>query len=499
MITKGQFFEVEITDMAEDGKGIGKVDGLAAFVDAKGMDGRKRGADDLPARSVVPGDRVRACAAEAKKNYVIADAEEILFPSPDRVPSDCPYFGQCGGCTMRELSYDAQLRIKRDQVVSKLERIGGVQSPLVRDMIGADTLQYYRNKATFAVGPHGEVGFYRGKSNYVLDIEDCLLQTDAAMVCAEALRTFIRKFGVYCMTQFTVRTAFATGEIMAVIESTKKEIPHVDKLIEMLDDAVFSLGAEAPETDGEEPFSSLESVALIHSGKCTLLAGKPTILEEVTRGDGQVLKYEISPQSFFQVNPEQMVKLYDIVAEYALADVPADPAKAGSNTIGTLLDLYCGVGSIGIYLADKADRVVGIESVRPAVIDANRNSVINGLVNTRYIYGKAEEELPGMMGLAQLKKWNEVNELVDREPLIRLDRADAVVLDPPRAGCEEALLDAVVTAAPERIIYVSCDPGTLARDVKYLSSRGYQFVECTPVDQFPWTAHVECATLMTKA
>jgi 23S rRNA (uracil1939-C5)-methyltransferase len=174
-----------------------------------------------------------------------------------------------------------------------------------------------------------------------------------------------------------------------------------------------------------------------------------------------------------------------------------------------VLDLYCGAGTIGLWLLEelrKRDieafnqtRVIGIESVKPAVLDANRNSVINGVINTRYFCGKAEEELPGMMGLAKLYKWNEVNERVEREPEIKLEHADVAVLDPPRAGCDEALLAAVVRAAPDRIVYVSCDPGTLARDIKYLTANSYEFVECTPVDQFPWTTHVETVVLMSRA
>ena len=185
-----------------------------------------------------------------------------------------------------------------------------------------------------------------------------------------------------------------------------------------------------------------------------------------------------------------MTRLYDKAAEYA--------DLHGGETV---LDLYCGAGTIGLWLLDELKgrdeeafaqtKVIGIESVRPAVLDANRNSVINGVVNTRYFCGKAEEELPGMMGLAKLYKWNEVNERVEREPEIRIDKIDVAVLDPPRAGCDEALLNAVVTAQPERIVYVSCDPGTLARDIKYLVANGYEFVECTPVDQFPWTSHIE--------
>ena len=236
---------------------------------------------------------------------------------------------------------------------------------------------------------------------------------------------------------------------------------------------------------------------MIHKGKCGIIAGKPTICEELITEDGRSISFEISPQSFFQVNPEQMIKLYDKAAEYA-------DLKGGE----TVLDLYCGAGTIGIWLLDKLrsegapafddTKVIGIESVKPAMIDANRNSVINGLVNTRYFCGKAEEELPGMMGLAKLYKWNEVNERVEREPQIRIDHADVAVLDPPRAGCDEALLDAVVRAAPDRIVYVSCDPGTLARDIKYLTNHGYEFIECTPVDQFPMTSHCEVTTLLKR-
>ena len=235
---------------------------------------------------------------------------------------------------------------------------------------------------------------------------------------------------------------------------------------------------------------------MIHKGKCRIIAGKPTITEEFITGGG-ILRFEISPQSFFQVNPEQMVKLYDKAAEYA-------GLKGGE----TVLDLYCGAGSIGIWLLEKLrnkdikaferTKVIGIESVKPAVLDANRNSVINGLVNTRYFSGKAEEELPGMMGLAKLYKWNEVNERVEREPEIKIENADVVILDPPRAGCDEALLAAVAAAQPDRIVYVSCDPGTLARDIKYLTANGYEFIEATPVDQFPWTTHIEMVVLMSK-
>ena len=478
---KNQIIELIIEDMLDDGRAFGRHEGCAIFVSG----------------GAVPGDKVKARVTKAKKSSAEAVLTEVVEASPERIPAECPYAGSCGGCTMQELSYEAQKRLKEEQVRAKLRRLGGLEDPKVNAIIGADTLKYYRNKAVFAVGPHGEVGFLKGKTHFVMDIDDCLLQSDAAMVCADALRVFLKETGVRGITQLTVRTAFGTGEVMTVLESESREIPQIEKLIEMFDDAVYSLSLDEEGNPADTQTYSLESAALIHKGKCHILAGKPTINEEVITDDGRSLMFEISPQSFYQVNPEQMERLYDKAAEYA-------DLKGGE----TVLDLYCGAGTIGLWLLEdlrKKDteafektRVIGIESVKPAVLDANRNSVINGVINTRYICGKAEEELPGMMGLAKLYKWNEVNERVERKPEIRLEHADVAVLDPPRAGCAEPLLDAVVQAAPDRIVYVSCDPGTLARDIKYLTANGYEFIEATPVDQFPWTSHIEVVARIQK-
>lgn len=463
---KGEILELRIEDLINDGRGFARCEGLAVFVDGG-----------------VPGDVIEAKVTKVKKNIAEAEIMSFIEPSPDRVEAACPYFGQCGGCSLQEMNYDAQLRLKSKQVNSKLERLGGVENPVIREIIGADNLEGYRNKATFAVGPHGEVGFLKNKSHFVIDVEDCLLQSEPAMACAAALREFLHgKAG--CIRQMIVKTAFSTGEVMVVLESEKKEIPGIERLAELLDNYVYSAGVDDEEEESEY---SLESLNVICNGKCRTVAGKATIIEKVTGTDGKELQFEISPQSFYQVNPEQMVRLYSKAIEYA-----------GLTGEETLLDLYCGVGTIGIFAADKAKSVIGIESVKPAVLDANRNSVINGIINTRYICGKAEEELPGMMGLGKLYKYNEVNEIVEREPEIKLAKADVVIVDPPRAGCEEALLNAVVTAEPQRIVYVSCDAGTLARDIKYLGEHGYSFREATPVDMFPWTNHCECIALMKR-
>ncbi|MBR2675182.1 MAG: 23S rRNA (uracil(1939)-C(5))-methyltransferase RlmD [Mogibacterium sp.] len=542
---KKQIIELRIEDMLEDGRAFGRSDGVAVFVsggcegegvadfvngDSEG-DGREFGRSDGVAVFVsaemerdtrkyvgaVVGDVVRAEVVKAKKSFAEARLLEVLEPSPERAEPECPYFGECGGCTLQELRYEAQLALKRAQVRAKLERLGGIAEPKVNDCVGAEALKYYRNKAVFAVGPHGEVGFLKRKSHFVMDIDDCLLQSDAAMVCADALRAFfkmpIAKGLSAIVKQMTVRTAFGTGEVMVAIESEKKEFQGLDTLVEMLDDAVYSLSLdEEGNTKGTDMPCSLESVVLIHKGKSHTVAGKPAITEIFNTADGRSIEFEISPQSFFQVNHEQMAKLYDKAAEYA--------ALKGGETV---LDLYCGAGTIGIWLLDELrarnkaafekTKVIGIESVKPAVLDANRNSVINGLTNTRYFCGRAEEELPGIMGLEKLYKWNEINERVEREPEIRIgsaasnaeysdelfaDRADVIILDPPRAGCDEALLAAVAAAQPDCIVYVSCDPATLARDVKYLCAHGYDFAEATPIDQFPLTSHIEVVAKTQK-
>lgn len=483
---KNQIIELTIEDMLDDGRAFGRYEGCGVFVSGGCSIGK-----GVSAAGAVPGDRVTAKVIRTRKSSAEASLLAVTEPSADRVVSDCRYAAECGGCTLRELSYEAQKKLKTGQVRSKLIRLGGLSDPCVKPIIGADTVNYYRNKAVFSVGPHGEVGFVRKKSHYVIDIDDCLLQSDAAMVCADALRHFLHRHQTGCITQMTVKTAFGTGEVMVVLDSERKDIPHIEELTELLDDAVYSLSCDdegQPDPDAES--FSLESVAVIHKGKCRILAGKPTITDEIIRENGRRVAFEISPQSFYQVNPEQMVRLYDKAAEYA-------DLRGGE----TVLDLYCGAGTVGLWLLEDLrgrdeeafDRtsVIGIESVKPAVIDANRNSVINRIVNTRYFCGKAEEELPGMMGLAKLYKWNEVNERVEREPELRIDKVDVAVLDPPRAGCDEALLNAVVTAKPEKIVYISCDPGTLARDIRYLTDNGYEFIEATPVDQFPNTSHIE--------
>ena len=494
---KGQILTIEIEDISTEGQGIGKADGLAVFV-----------------KGTVVGDVAKVELTKLKKRYAFAKLVELVEPSPFRMESFCPYNKLCGGCIYGNMDYEGQLQVKEKQVRDRLERLGGLENPTVRPIIGMEEPWRYRNKATMPVSTGGlitkkggivepvhepRIGFYQAKSHDVVDCQDCLLQSEPAMAAAEALRQFMIEDNITSydprwdkglMKHMIVKTAMGTGEVMVILVINGKGIPNGQKLVQMLDEAIYNV----PVYD-DGPFAgiefNLESVIMnINKGdskdimgeECVTLAGKPVIKE--TFGD---LTFEISPLSFYQVNREQMIQLYGKALEYA-------DLKGGE----TVLDLYCGVGTIGLFCANEmrkkgdAGMVIGIETIKGAVIDANRNAVVNGIINARYVCGKAEEELPKMVGLVP-------NDREDDDPnKIMIERADVAILDPPRAGCDERLLDTVVKVGPERIVYVSCDPATLARDIKYLVEHGYKFVEATPVDMFPHTAHCEVVSLLQR-
>ncbi len=481
---KGNFVELNITDMSNEGAGIGHDEsGMTVFV-----------------TGCVAGDKVRAGITDVKKNFAKAKAVQILEESKDRAEDVCPYIDSCGGCGYGKLKYDAQLALKEKSVRDKLVRLAGIENPKVNPIIPSELVTGYRDKATIAVYDK-TVGFKEKKSNRVVDCKECRIQHPLTMIAAECLRKFVADGKAKGIIDIMVVRITTTGEMMAIVNRIKGKDGRIvkkdldwEKLALMIDDA----------TD-----HSLESFYVDDKW----IAGKHTILESLETLDGQKLDFEISPLSFYQVNPTQMLKLYDKAREKADFGVSKGNAEGnqaeGVSSKPILLDLYCGVGTIGIFLAKYCQMVYGIESVRPAVLDANRNSVINGIVNTRYILGKAEEELPGIMGMAKLYKYNEVNEIVEREPEIRLSKVDCAIVDPPRSGCDTKLLDAVIKASPERIVYVSCDPATLARDIKYLTNREgrseasasgslYEFIDATPVDMFPQTTHVETVVLLSR-
>ena len=513
VVTEGQTVELEITDMTDDGKGLGRLSGLAIFV-----------------AGAVPGDKVSTRITRLKKRYAFAETITLLEASAVRVQPPCPYYKDCGGCSMLELSYDEQLRIKRKNIITKLERIGALEDPTVREVVGAvdtigadggqagqigrpgkseefeetgqpeqiesaggtaseafDSMLRYRNKAEFAVamtsaGPL--VGFNKRGSNKIVDCTDCLLQKRATMAAANAIRNLLQdklisvydvRHGKGFLRGFTIKVCEGTGEMMLIFTGTAKHLPNAEKVIYTISDAIDAVSTEA------EPYFLQSVVVEVNKAKDVR---EPATAYEVVAGSNTVtditddgMKFEISAPAFYQVNTKQMSKLYAKVREYACL-------KGGE----TIFDLYCGIGTIGLSMATQAGMIIGIESVKNAVIDANRNAVINGIVNARYYTGRAEHVMP---------------RLLDKEDKLFVDYIDEnapkiAILDPPRAGCDEALLRAVASCEVDKIVYVSCNPGTLARDIKLLGELGYEFVEATPVDMFVATMHVECIALIQR-
>ena len=513
VVTEGQTVELEITDMTDDGKGLGRLSGLAIFV-----------------AGAVPGDKVSTRITRLKKRYALAETITLLEASAVRVQPPCPYYKDCGGCSMLELSYDEQLRIKRKNIITKLERIGALEDPTVREVVGAvdtigadggqagqigrpgkseefeetgqpeqiesaggtaseafDSMLRYRNKAEFAVamtsaGPL--VGFNKRGSNKIVDCTDCLLQKRATMAAANAIRNLLQdklisvydvRHGKGFLRGFTIKVCEGTGEMMLIFTGTAKHLPNAEKVIYTISDAIDAVSTEA------EPYFLQSVVVEVNKAKDVR---EPATAYEVVAGSNTVtditddgMKFEISAPAFYQVNTKQMSKLYAKVREYACL-------KGGE----TIFDLYCGIGTIGLSMATQAGMIIGIESVKNAVIDANRNAVINGIVNARYYTGRAEHVMP---------------RLLDKEDKLFVDYIDEnapkiAILDPPRAGCDEALLRAVASCEVDKIVYVSCNPGTLARDIKLLGELGYEFVEATPVDMFVATMHVETVVLLSK-
>ena len=474
---KGQIVELTIEDISTEGKGIGRTaDGMVVF-----------------AEGALPGDVARVELTKVKKHYASGRAVEILHASEFRRSEEwCPYQAACGGCPLGALEYGKQLELKEQQVKSRLERIGGVAvnlQPIVgmesdggtaEDGVAADGVpadERYRNKAVMKVSTGGlmtkkggiqvpvhepRIGFSPTKSHDVTDCADCRLQVGTAMAAAEATRQFMeedhicsydKRWDKGLMRQMTVRTAFGTGEVMVIYDINGKGIPNAAKLVEYLDDAVYEAGG------------SLESVVIRNEKKTETLAGKSTITDIVSIGGEteedapRELAFEISANSFYQVNHDQMERLYGIVHRYCRK---AQEEICGDGVSGpVVLDLYCGIGTIGLCVADIASHVHGIEIVKDAVTDANRNAVINGIVNATYTCGKAEELIPQWAAAGQ-GPWEGGEHAA----------ADIAILDPPRAGCRPQLLEAIAEASIPAVIYVSCDPATLARDVKLLHRKG---------------------------
>lgn len=467
MMQKNELVKVKIEDIGVGGEGIGKVDGYTLFI-----------------KDAIIGDVVEAKVMKAKKNYGYARLMNVLTPSEDRVEEVvCPMARKCGGCQIQEMKYPAQLAFKESKVRGNLERIGEVPGELLdqimHPVVGMDEEGMqpfrYRNKAQFPIGTDKDgrvtAGFYAGRTHSIIGNTDCVLGVEVNEEILNCILDFMEEFEIPAYDEVKhkglvrhvlLRYGFKTDEIMVCLVINGKTIPHCHDLVGRL--------RQIPGMTSITLSSNTAKTNVIMGDTIRLLWGQEFITDYI----GEI-KYQISPLSFYQVNPVQTEKLYGLALDYA--------GLTGNETVW---DLYCGIGTISLFLAKKAKQVYGVEIVPQAIDDARNNAKINDITNAEFYVGKAEEVLP--------EYYKEYEKTHNGEKA----HADVIVVDPPRKGCEESLLQTIVDMQPEKVVYVSCDSATLARDVKFLRANGYELKDVTPVDQFPHTVHVETVVLLSK-
>ncbi|WP_042275965.1 23S rRNA (uracil(1939)-C(5))-methyltransferase RlmD [[Clostridium] dakarense] len=451
MLQKQKEYIVDIVDIGQGGVGIGKCDGFTVFVDGGLIQ-----------------DKIKVKINKSKKNYAVGDIVEIIEKSPFRVERACSdSLKDCGGCQIQELDYKNQLDIKTNEVKQVITRIGKLDNVLIHDTMGMDEPLRYRNKAQFPIQKVSGVpviGFYKKKSHDIIPTDKCVIQHEVNDKIVKIIKTYISAYDVSIydekshagvLRHLVTKIGFTTNEVMVVLVAKENKLPHLDELVSVLRENVPG-------------FKTL--VVNVNKERTNVILGKENI---VVVGEGKIndyigdLVFEISPLSFFQVNPVQTEVLYNKALEYA--DLKEND---------TVFDIYCGIGSISLFLAQKASKVYGIEIVEDAIKDAKINAKLNNLDNVEFYVGKAEEVVPKMYKEGKT--------------------ANVVVVDPPRKGCDEKVLDTIISMKPDRVVYVSCNPSTLARDLNYLDERGYKCTEIQPVDMFPHTMHVECVAKLVK-
>ena len=451
---KNEEFNLTIEDMSDDGSGIGRRTGFVWFV-----------------KDTVVGDVVRVRVTKVLKSYGYARLMKIITPSRHRVPEPCPAAHECGGCTLQMLDYREQLRMKQEKVLNALTRIGGIPADEIKmkPIFGMDNPWRYRNKALFPIGKSRDgriiAGFYAARSHRIVECGDCLLGVRENQKILRVILDFLEEYGIEPYDEETgkglvrhvlIRKSFSSGALLACLVINGRSLPHSGDLVSRLmlipGMKSISLSVNTARTN-------------VVMGKEILpLAGEPYIEDSIAG-----VRYRISPLSFYQVNPVQTEKLYGTALSYA-------DLKGGE----TVWDLYCGIGTISLFLARKAGKVRGVEIVPDAVRDARANAELNHMENVEFFAGKAEEVLP-------------------REYREHGEKADVIVVDPPRKGCDRALLDTMIRMAPKRIVYVSCNPSTLARDIRILAGEGgYRLKKVRCCDMFPMGMHVETVVLMSR-
>ena len=480
---KNDVVTVRIDDIGNDGEGIGKIEGYTLFV-----------------KDAVIGDIVDAKITKVKKNYGYAKLERVVTPSPFRVTPRCAFHRQCGGCQIQAMSYERQLIFKQDKIRNHLLRIGGFSGELIdeimQQIIGMAHPWHYRNKAQYPVGydKNGNLitGFYAGRTHDIIANTDCFLGAPENKQILEAVLSYMKenhvsayqeKTGEGLVRHILIRTGFASGEIMVCLVINGERLPADEKLVEKLTGISFAKAADRREEGciGNEISSislsiNMERNNVIMGKTIRNLWGKDYIEDSIRvlqdtdekENKNESVTFRISPLSFYQVNPGQTEKLYNIALNYA--------ELTGKETVW---DLYCGIGTISLFLAKRAKQVYGVEIVPQAIEDAKENARINRITNAEFYVGKAEEVLP---------------EKSEKEGI----HADVIVVDPPRKGCDSKCLETMLAMKPERIVYVSCDSATLARDLRVLVDGGYELKKVRGVDQFGGTVHVETVCLLSK-
>ncbi len=488
IMKKNDIFDLEITDMGVDGEGIGRYNGMTFFV-----------------KDALIGDVIRARATKLKKNYGYARVEEIISPSTFRIEPKCPHHRRCGGCQIQALSYGKQLEFKEQKVRGNLIRIGGFDEKEIAEkmlpVVGMEMPFRYRNKAQFPVGTDKEgnivMGFFAARTHSIIPVEDCLLGVEENAPILAVIRAWMRENDITAYDEATgrgllrhvlIRFGFTTKEIMVCLIINGKKLPAQEALVEKL--------AQMEGMTSISINSNTQNTNVILGDVTECIWGKPYITDYIhlrRTGDSLVgqaeefaltdtaVAYRISPQSFYQVNPIQTEKLYSTVLEYA--------GLTGNEKVW---DLYCGIGTISLFLAQKAKQVYGVEIIPQAVEDAKSNAALNKIANAEFFVGKAEEVLPDFY--EKLRMAGEKNSGGAKEML----HPDVIVVDPPRKGCDDACLSTMLKMRPERIVYVSCDSATLARDLKVLCEGGYELKKVRTFDQFAHTLHVECAVKLQR-
>ncbi len=443
MLEIGKIYELEIGGLGTSGEGVGRVGDFTVFVEG-----------------ALPGEIVTAEIIQLKKNYGVGELKKILRESPSRVEPFCKNYPECGGCQLQHLSYPAQLIWKRQQVVDALERIGKIRGVEIFDTLGMENPLHYRNKMQFPVGKNLAIGCYARGSHKIVDTNSCPIQKDAGDKVLSAAKKILQKFHVQpydedsrrgIIRHVMSRVGF-NGELMIVLVTATKNLPN-DKNISK------AFRAEIPSVASIQQNIQTFHNNVILGRETKILFGKPTIKDKIGK-----LEFNISARSFFQVNTAQAEILYRTAKDFA--------ALTGKEIV---IDAYCGTGTIGLFMARAAYKVVGIEIVREAIDDARKNARENKIRNAEFIVGDVVKILPHL----------EIT-------------ADVVVIDPPRAGCDRKVLETFAEMKPARIVYVSCNPATLARDLAILAELGYRTKKIQPVDMFPFSSHIEAVALVEK-